>query len=102
MHPKAQAHAETVSTKAPADAILVKDANLLFNGDFKRAGTDLVISKDGQELVLSDYFKGDKRPLASSDGAYLTGKIVDALTGHVQVAQADGSAAAAKVIGHVT
>jgi len=101
--PKAQAHSDTVSTKAPADAIIVQDAQLLFTGDFKRTGVDLVISKDGHELLLADYFKSEKRaPLASSDGAYLTGKIVDALTGHVQVAQADGSASAAKIIGHVT
>src|SRR5262249_11677305 len=40
--------------------------------------------------------------LASPDGAYLTGKIIDALTGHVQVAQAAGGAATAKIIGHVT
>ena len=103
-HPKAQTHVDTVQTKAPADAIVVKDANLLFNGDFKRAGTDLVISKDDQELLLADYFKGDKRaPLASPDGAWLTGKIIETLTGHVQVAQADGSASVApKIIGHVT
>lgn len=102
-HPKAQTHVDTVQTKAPADAILVTDADLLFNGDFKRTGADLVISRDDRELVLSDYFKGDKHaPLASSDGAYLTGKIVDALTGYVQTAQADGSASAAKIIGHVT
>ena len=96
-------HSDTVHTKAPADAIVVEDADLLFNGDFKRAGADLVISRDDRELVLSDYFKGGKHaPLASPDGAYLTGNIVDALTGHVQMAQADGSAAAAKIIGHVT
>jgi VCBS repeat-containing protein len=103
-HPKAQTHVDTVQTKAPADAIVVKDANLLFNGDFKRSGTDLVISKDDQDLVLSDYFKGEKRaPVASPDGAWLSGKIIEALTGHVQVAQADGSASVApKIIGHVT
>ncbi|MGQ0681404.1 FG-GAP-like repeat-containing protein [Bradyrhizobium sp.] len=101
-HPKAQTHVDTVSTKAPADAIIVKDAQLLFNGEFKRTGTDLVITRDDRELVLADYFKGEKRALASPDGAYLTGKTIDALTGHVQVAQADGSAAAAKIIGHVT
>jgi len=102
-HPKAQLQVETVHTRAPSDAIVVKDANLLFNGDFKRTGLDLVISRDDQELVLPDYFKGDKRAaLASSDGAYLTGKTIEVLTGHVQVAQADGSAAAAKIIGHVT
>src|SRR5437870_8925927 len=102
-HPKAQMHVDSVSTKAPADAIVVNDAQLLFGGDFKRAGTDLVISKDDHELRLADYFKGEKHaPLASPDGAYLTGKIVDALTGHVEMAQADGSSSATKIIGHVT
>jgi fibronectin-binding autotransporter adhesin len=101
-HPKAQPHVETLTTKAPADAIIVQDASLLFHGNFKRSGTDLVISHDERELVLADYFKGEKKPLASVDGAYLTGKIVDALTGHVQLAQADGSASVAKIIGAVT
>src|SRR6516162_1495050 len=78
-------------------------ANLLFNGDYKKSGLDLVVSKDGQELVLHDYFKGEKRaPLASPDGAHLTGDIVKALSGHVEYAQADGNTGAAKVIGHVT
>jgi hypothetical protein len=102
-HAKGQAHVQTLTTKAPADAIIVPDAHLLFNGDFKRSGLDLVISRDDRELVLSDYFKGEKRPLASADGAFLTGKLVDALAGHVQVAQADGSASVApKIIGQVT
>src|SRR6202035_2308957 len=91
------------ATHAPADAIVVPDAHLLFNGDFKRSGVDLVLSKDDQELVLHDYFKGEKRAaLASPDGAHLTGDIVNALTGHVEYAQADGSASVSKVIGHVT
>ena len=42
------------------------------------------------------------RALASPDGAHLTGDIVNALTGHTQFAQADGSASVAPVIGHVT
>jgi VCBS repeat-containing protein len=88
---------------APADAIVVPDAHMLFNGDFKRSGADLILSADGHELVLHDYFKGEKRaPLASPDGAHLTGDIVNALTGSVQVSQADGTATAGKVIGHVT
>ena len=54
-------------------------------------------------MVVPDYFRGDKRAaLASPDGAHLTGDIVSALAGHTQFAQADGSASAAKVIGHVT
>ena len=53
--------------------------------------------------MLHDYFKGEKRAaLASPDGAHLTPELVNALSGHVQLAQADGSASTAKVIGHVT
>ena len=95
---------DSVSTHAPADAIIVPDANLLFNGDFKRAGVDLVLTSGDHELVLPEYFKGEKRAaLASPDGAHLTGDIVNALAGHTQFAQADGSASVApQLIGHVT
>jgi fibronectin-binding autotransporter adhesin len=100
------ARIDTVSphaTSAPADSIVIPDAHLLFNGDFKRSGVDLILSKDDQELVLHDYFKGEKRAaLSSPDGAHLTGDIVNALTGHVEYAQADGSASVSKIIGHVT
>ena len=106
LHPQGQAHVETMTkhaTHAPADAIIVPDSQLLFNGDFKREGVDLVLSHDHHELVLHDYFKGEKRAaLSSPDGAHLTGDLVNALTGHTEYAQADGSAAAGKVIGHVT
>jgi hypothetical protein len=96
-------HINSPSTHAPADAIVVPDAHLLFGGDFKRSGVDLVLTNDDRELVLHDYFKGEKHaPLASPDGAYLTGDIVNALTGHVEYAQADGNTAAAVVVGHVT
>ena len=97
-------HVDKVSTHAPSDAIIVSDAHLLFHGDFKRSGVDLILSSGDQELVLREYFKGEKRAaLASPDGAHLTGDIVNALTGHTQFAQADGSASVAPaVIGHVT
>ncbi|HLG80644.1 MAG TPA: FecR domain-containing protein [Bradyrhizobium sp.] len=88
---------------APADAIVVPDAHFLFHADFKRSGLDLLLHQDDHELVLHDYFKGEKRAaLASPDGAHLTGDIVNALTGSVDVAQAGGAAAAGQVIGHVT
>jgi VCBS repeat-containing protein len=106
LHSDAHGHVDTIirhATHAPSDAIIVPDAQLLFNGDFKRAGVDLILSKDDHELVLHDYFKGEKRvALSSPDGAHLTGDIVNALTGHTQFAQADGSASVGKVIGHVT
>jgi autotransporter-associated beta strand protein len=91
------------ATHVPSDAIVVSDAHLLFGAEFKRAGVDLVLSGDGREVVLHDYFKGEHRaPLASPDGAHLTGDLVTALAGQVQYAQADGNAAAGQVIGHVT
>jgi VCBS repeat-containing protein len=97
-------HVDKVSTHAPSDAIIVPDAHLLFHGDFKRSGVDLVLTSGDRELVLNDYFKGEKRAaLASPDGAHLTGDIVNALAGHTQFAQADGSASVApQLIGHVT
>jgi VCBS repeat-containing protein len=97
-------HVDSVSAHgAPVGAIVVPDAQLLFNGDFKRSGVDLILSRDDRELVLQDYFKGEKRAaLSSPDGAHLTGDIIDALTGHQQFAQAGGGASAGKVIGHLT
>jgi VCBS repeat-containing protein len=103
----ADARVDSFTAKAhghvPEGAFVVPDPNLIFNGEFKRTGLDLVLSHEGQEFVVPDYFRGDKRAaLASPDGAHLTGEIVNALTGHVQVAQAAPGAAAGQVIGHVT
>ncbi|MGJ4955855.1 VCBS domain-containing protein [Bradyrhizobium sp. HKCCYLRH2015] len=94
---------EAPHAHAPTDAIVVPDAHFLFNADFKRSGLDLILSSDGREMVLPDYFKGEKRaPLASPDGAHLTGDLVNALSGAVQVSQAGAAASVSKVIGHVT
>ena len=105
MHLHGQGRVETIThhaTHAPADAIIVADPHLLFNGDFKRSGVDLILSGDDHELLLRDYFKTDKRaPLSTPDGAHLTGDIVTALTGYTQFAQA-GGASVGKVIGHVS
>ena len=105
-HTDGHPHAETITkhaVHAPADAIIIPDSQLLFHGDFKRSGVDLVLSRDDHELVLHDYFKGEKRAaLSSSDGAHLTGDIVSALTGYTQYAQADGSPSVSHVIGHVS
>ncbi len=104
-HSGAHFHVDSSAIHAPADAIIVPDAHLLFGGDYKRSGVDLILSDGDREFVLHDYFKGETRAaLASPDGgAHLTGDIVNALTGHVEYAQAGGaSAAAAVVVGHVT
>jgi len=89
---------------APDDAIVVADAQLSFHADYKRSGTDLILSGDAHEYVLHDHFKGAHRaPLASPDGARLTAAdIVKALVGEVDVAQAANNPAASQMIGHVT
>jgi VCBS repeat-containing protein len=102
--PSGQSHVERVaSPHAPSDAIVVPDPHLLFTGDFKRSGVDLILSRDDHEFVVHDYFRGEKRAaLASPDGAHLTGDVVSALTGHVEYSQAGTSVSTGKVIGHVT
>jgi hypothetical protein len=94
-------HGHLDSLAKGADSFTVPDAHLLFSGDYARSGADLIISDHLHRVVVSNYFHGDKRPaLLSPDGAPLDPKVIDALTGHVQYAQA-GTAAAAKVVGHV-
>ena len=85
-----------------ADTFKVPDAHLLFSGDFQRSGSDLIISDQLHRVIVPDYFHGDKRPLlVSPEGAPLDAKVIDALTGYTQYAQAAGTNAAGKVVGHV-
>ena len=96
------AHDRINSLSKVADTVTIPDAHLLFSGDFQRSGADLIISDHFHRVVVPNYFNGDKRPaLVSAQGAPLDPKFIDALTGHVQYAQAAGTAAAAKVVGHV-
>jgi VCBS repeat-containing protein len=97
----ASVHGRIDSLSKGADTVTVPDAHLLFSGDYERSGTDLIVSDPLHRVVVPNYFHGDKRPtLVSPEGAPLDPKVIDALTGHVQYAQA-GTAAAAKVVGHV-
>jgi len=91
------------STENPLrGGVVIPDAQLLFSGDFKRAGLDLIISDSEQQFVVRDYFKGEKHPtLLSPDGASLSGEVVGALTGHVNFAQMGPGAGAAAIIGTV-
>jgi len=84
------------------DSVTIPDAHLLFSGDYSRSGADLIISDQLHRVVVPGYFHGDKRPtLVSPSGAPLEPGVIEALTGHAQYAQAAGTAAAAKVVGHV-
>ncbi len=92
---------DSLSHRGHADGVTVPDAHLLFSGDFHKSGPDLIISDQFHRVVVPDYFRGEKHPtLVSPNGAPLDPKIVDALTGHTEYAQA-GGAPAAKVVGHV-
>src|SRR6266481_7973407 len=71
-----------------ASGVVIPDAHLLFSGDFKRAGLDLILSDAQKQITIRDYFRGEKhQPLYSPDGAYLTGDIVSALAEYTQFAQ---------------
>ena len=85
-----------------AGTFKVPDAHLLFSGDLERSGSDLIISDHLNRVIVPNYFHGDKRPLlVSPEGAPLDPKVIDALTGHNQYAQAAGTNAAGKVVGHI-
>jgi hypothetical protein len=108
--PRSPAHASSgfhdQSDLAPSEmvhgGIVVPHAELLFSGDYRRSGEDLVISKSGETFTVSNYFRGQHHgALFSPDGASLTGDVVDALTGHSVYAQAGPAASSASAIGHV-
>ncbi|MGI8524992.1 MAG: tandem-95 repeat protein [Pseudolabrys sp.] len=89
---------------SPDHVVTIPSPDLMFSGDYKRAGTDLVLSSpDGEHLTVHDYFRGDKRPaLSAPNGATLSGDIVEALTGHGPYAQAASTPAdAPQTIGRV-
>ena len=92
---------EAVSHHGNAETVTIPDAHLLFSGEFERSGTDLIVSDREHRVTVTDYFRGEKRPiLVSPEGAPLDPKVIEALSGHTAFAQA-GTAPAAKLIGHV-
>ncbi len=97
---------------ARPDHVNIPDAELLFTGDFRRAGPDLVLTgHDGRHHIVPDYFSGEKHAaLVAPNGASLSADLVDLLAGSPtpgQYAQAQTTAPAdaigkvEKVVGHV-
>jgi FecR protein len=66
-----------------ADTVLIPDADLLFNGAYKRHGPDLVLTgHDGERHVVPGYFSGQHHPaLVAPNGARLSADLVDLLAG---------------------
>jgi Ca2+-binding RTX toxin-like protein len=78
----------------------------LFNAEFKRAGSDLILKgDDGKTATVHDYFASDKHPtLLSPEGAALAPDVVAALAGPLaagQDAQAAPAQANAQAVGRV-
>ena len=51
-------NAQPHAAASESSFVTVPDAALLFNGEFKRAGSDLkIVGQDGESFLVSDYFK---------------------------------------------
>lgn len=96
----------TGTAPATGDIVVIPDAFLLFNCEFKRVGDDLkLVGADGRTHMVADYFKGDTHPtLATAQGAQIPGSVIDALAGSQapgQYAQAGAQPGTAEAIGKV-
>jgi len=87
-----------VSVEPDTAVVTIPDAHLLFTADFKRKGSDLVLTgDDGHKILVPDYFRHEKQPdLVSPKGALLSASLVELLSGSAtpgQYAQAAAPAA---------
>src|SRR3977135_198449 len=66
-----------------AASVTIPDAHFLFHADFKRTGSDLILTgEDGHRVVVPGYFKHEHLPsLLSPEGGAITGDVVEALVG---------------------
>src|ERR1700757_3084454 len=73
-------------TQPDAAVVTIPDAHLLFTAEFKRRGSDLVLTgDDGHKILVPDYFRHDKQPdLVSPEGALLSASLVELLSGSGQ------------------
>jgi len=101
------------SDSSHTDYVSVPDGDLVFRGDYHRAGSDLVLTgHDGHHYVVPGYFAGDKHPaLVAPNGASLAAETVDLLAGspapahYAQAGQAappDSIGKVEKIVGDVT
>ncbi len=93
------------SAADPDASIVFPDKDILFTADFKRSGTDLLLTRQETTAVILDYFRGDRRPnIMTPEGASLTGETVEALAGshsQGQYAQLSGQTPVTAPIGRV-
>jgi len=102
---------DAVSTFVPVHdgpagpAVTIPDADFLLHADFKRSGSDLILSGDHKTTIVRDYFATDERAtLFAGNGMTLSPEVVEALAGPLapgQYAQAGGAQQAAQAVGRV-
>ena len=57
----------SIDDNASGPTATIPDAHLLFNAEFKRAGSDLILKgDDGKTATVHDYFAFDKHPMLLS------------------------------------
>ena len=73
----------TLSAGQDGASVSIPDAHFLFHADFKRAGSDLILTgEDGHRVVVPGYFKHEHLPtLLAPNGGAMTGDVVEALVG---------------------
>ncbi|MCC7305880.1 MAG: FecR domain-containing protein [Alphaproteobacteria bacterium] len=73
-------HSET-RLSADGQTVELPDASFVRDADIARDGADLVLSHDGQTVVIEGYYAADPQPnLVAPDGATLTPDLVDSFT----------------------
>jgi hypothetical protein len=97
--------AAAIAVEPDSAVVTIPDAHFLFTADFKRKGSDLVLTgEDGRKILVPDYFRQEKQPdLVSPEGAILSANVVELLAGPAtpgQYAQA-GAPAAQQPVGRV-
>ena len=93
--------ATTIISHDGSGPVLVAEPEVLFLGDYSRQGHDLLITHDGAETLVVDYFAHATSPsLAAPNGAFLSADVVSALAGPLapgQYAQAGGQPALVEI-----
>jgi hypothetical protein len=76
--------------------IVFPDQDLLFTGDYKKSGADLVLTGHDATAIILNYFARERRPsLLTPEGAGLNGETIEALTADEQLERYAQSAQAA-------
>jgi hypothetical protein len=66
-----------------SDVVIIPGAYFLVSVKNSKSD-DFILSRDGHELAVPDYSRGERAALVSPDGALVSGDVVNALPGYVE------------------